>query len=284
MGLAGAVRYALRAQGIRGVAREALDRGRGRGMALASAVREVVEGASCLEIGGPSTARFAGGRLVPVYPYVSRIENVNFAGATLWEKDLRDGGPYAPAGAPVGVQYLREATDLHGLDDDAYDVVISSHTLEHLANPLKALREWRRVCRPGGHLVLIVPHRDGTFDRRRPVTSLEHMQQDEKNDVGESDTTHVEEILRLHDLRRDPGAASEAIFRARLADNLATRGMHQHVFDLRRAVDVVAESEWAPLCAEARRPHDIAVLAVNGPADGPPRNFGSPFPSDRQGG
>jgi predicted SAM-dependent methyltransferase len=37
------------------------------------------------------------------------------------------------------------------------DAVFSSHLLEHLDRPQDALREWWRVVRPGGHLVLYLP-------------------------------------------------------------------------------------------------------------------------------
>lgn len=272
---------ALRALGPLGLAQTVSDRVLHRSMQLVPLVQQMTTGAAALEIGGPSR-RFAAGGLVPVYGHLGSLDNVNFAGATLWEKDLRDGGPYSPAGKLMGKQYIREATDLHGLPDAGYDVVISSHTLEHLANPLKALREWRRVCRPDGLLVMVVPHRDGTFDRRRPITSLDHMRQDEKDDVDESDRTHVEEILRLHDLHRDPGVSSHAEFQQRLSENLATRAMHQHVFDLRTAADAVAEAGWRPLYAEARRPYDVAVVARNTEEPATMQLLGSPFPSDRE--
>ena len=38
--------------------------------------------------------------------------------------------------------------------------VFSSHTLEHIADWQGALREWWRLVKPGGHLVLYLPHRD----------------------------------------------------------------------------------------------------------------------------
>lgn len=39
------------------------------------------------------------------------------------------------------------------------DFVFSSHLLEHIPDPVAALREWWRVLREGGHLILYLPHR-----------------------------------------------------------------------------------------------------------------------------
>ncbi len=44
-----------------------------------------------------------------------------------------------------GIQYVRDATDLHGIPDEKYDFVVASHALEHIANPLRAVSEWTRV-------------------------------------------------------------------------------------------------------------------------------------------
>lgn len=41
--------------------------------------------------------------------------------------------------------------------DESFDVVLACDVLEHLADDLTAVREVRRVLRPGGHLVLTVP-------------------------------------------------------------------------------------------------------------------------------
>jgi SAM-dependent methyltransferase len=42
-------------------------------------------------------------------------------------------------------------------DDTTFDVVIASHSLLFAADQVAALREWRRVTRPGGRLSLSVP-------------------------------------------------------------------------------------------------------------------------------
>jgi SAM-dependent methyltransferase len=52
-------------------------------------------------------------------------------------------------------------SDVHGLrlDDATFDVVHAHQVLQHVADPVKALGEMRRVCRPGG----IVAARDSDY-------------------------------------------------------------------------------------------------------------------------
>lgn len=41
--------------------------------------------------------------------------------------------------------------------DNAFDTVTSTEVLEHVPDPLRALREMQRVLKPGGHLILSTP-------------------------------------------------------------------------------------------------------------------------------
>jgi SAM-dependent methyltransferase len=57
--------------------------------------------------------------------------------------------------------------------DDSHDFVFSSHVIEHIPDPIKALYEWVRVAR--SYVVAVVPHRDRTPDADRPLTTVEEL-------------------------------------------------------------------------------------------------------------
>ena len=191
---------------------------------------------------------------------------------------------------PNGNQIICEATQLRSITDSAYEFVLASHCLEHVANPLRALVEWKRVLRQDGLLLLILPHKDGTFDWRRPTTTLVHMIEDSRNQIGEDDLTHLPEILALHDLERDKAAGSKEEFRQRCAQNYSNRAMHHHVFDTATAVALVDNAAFQVLRVDTSKPYHITILARrcdqtcdNSAFLGPnaPYRRLSPFPSDR---
>jgi len=59
--------------------------------------------------------------------------------------------------------------------DESQDFVVTSHVLEHIPDPIMALEEWYRVTKPGGYVFMIIPHKERTFDRDRPRTTLEEL-------------------------------------------------------------------------------------------------------------
>ena len=53
-----------------------------------------------------------------------------------------------------------DAQFLATVPDDSVDFIHSSHCLEHLVDPFEGLKNWLRVLKPGGHLVVTVPDED----------------------------------------------------------------------------------------------------------------------------
>ncbi|BBX96081.1 class I SAM-dependent methyltransferase [Mycobacterium lacus] len=188
-----------------------------------------VENKYGIEIGGPS-ALFK--TVLPLYQFVGGLDGVNFSADTVWEGRIEAGGKFNYGGDRSGHQFISEATDLSGIPTAQYDFLLSSNCLEHVANPIKALTEWRRVIKGGGALVLVLPNQKSNFDHRRPVTKFDHLLDDFTRDVGEDDLTHLDEILTLHDLSMDPPAGTPEQFRARSLKNYQNRTLHHHVFDV----------------------------------------------------
>ena len=72
---------------------------------------------------------------------------------------------------PATVNIVALGDDLP-FKDNTLDYVLSSHVIEHFFDPVKALREWHRVVKPGGYIFIIAPHKDRTFDKPYAVTPV----------------------------------------------------------------------------------------------------------------
>ncbi|HMG86795.1 MAG TPA: methyltransferase domain-containing protein [Terracidiphilus sp.] len=217
-----------------------------------------VKGKRGIEIGGPSS-QFR--TTLPLYPYVSDLDGVNVFQHTLWEGRILAGRTYNYFCNRKGIQYISDTTDLSALPPASYDFLLSSNCLEHIANPLKALLEWKRVVRIGGAIVLILPNPKSNFDHRRPVTAFEHLLQDLQNSTAEDDLTHLDEIFALHDLSRDPQAGTLDDFRARSIDNYQNRALHHHIFSLELMVRMLTHVGLGVKEA-VESPRDLYALAV----------------------
>ncbi|MFH0791103.1 MAG: class I SAM-dependent methyltransferase [Candidatus Omnitrophota bacterium] len=82
------------------------------------------------------------------------------------------------------VDYIHPCDDMPFFNDNQFDFVINSNVLEHFCNPIKAIKEWRRVTKNRGFLYLIVPDkRLWCPDRNKDSTSLEHLLKDYHDNV-----------------------------------------------------------------------------------------------------
>ena len=245
-----------------------------------------------LEIGGPSRFFHSGGTF-PIYSVARNLDNVNYSRKTFWEGALEEGEHFRfNANKAAGRQFICEASDLSVIPPCKYDFVASCHTLEHCANPIKVLNEWRRVLRDDGWLALVLPHRAGNFDHRRRVTAFEHLLKDYSDGVTENDETHFAEILEKHDLDRDPEQQSKETFEKWIGENAVNRGAHHHVFDPALATRLVDYVGFELMAAAAMMPFHIFIVAQRSDKSGAEKenrrrlilkscSDASPFTSDR---
>jgi SAM-dependent methyltransferase len=233
----------------------------GRYVKSRSQFRARVEGRVGLEIGGPSSV-FRDDGALPLYRYLKALDNCVYSVETIWEGKRAEGLTFSYHTLKEnGFNFIREATDLQGIADHRYDFVLSSHSLEHTANPVKALKEWVRVVKPGGALVILLPDYRKTFDHRRRPTPLSHMLDDYNLGKDESDLTHLDEILEFHDLSRDRVAGSKDAFRERSLRNLENRCLHHHVFDALNSRQLLEATGLRVESLEIARPFHIVILA-----------------------
>ncbi len=222
------------------------------------AYQPYVQGKRGLEIGGPSDIFRRRGAL-PIYDAIGSLDNCDFSSSTVWSKHAAE-FVFSSKKAP-GRSFFAEGSNLVAIPSASYEVVLSSHNLEHLANPVQALKEWLRVLRRDGALVLVLPDYRATFDHRRKPTSVSHMLSDFERGMGEDDLTHLPEILEKHDLTMDPAAGSKDEFHKRSLNNVSNRCLHHHVFDEFNSRELLSAVGFEVLVVECARPFHICILA-----------------------
>ena len=97
-----------------------------------------------IEIGGPSNVFRS---IIPVYFKAKRIDGVNFSSQTIWEGEIQAGNTYQYLPNTFGYQFISDGTELSEIKDETYEFLLSSDCLDHIANPIKALLEWKRILK-----------------------------------------------------------------------------------------------------------------------------------------
>lgn len=176
-----------------------------------------------VEIGGPSS--HVGNIL---YQNAATIDNVIFSKHTIWSNHTDDYNYYPNKKGRV---IINDAVNISSVQNECYDFCFSSHTLEHIANPLKAINEWLRIIKNGGHLIIIVPEKSVCFDHKRNYSKFSTLLSQYEKDVGEDDLSTLPEILMNHDLIMDPPAGDLGSFTKRSLDNFNNRCLHHYVYN-----------------------------------------------------
>ena len=63
-----------------------------------------------------------------------------------------------------------DATFLEEIEDESFDYVYSSHCLEHISDLKTCIKNWWRVLKPGGYLLIQVPERD-LYEKKKLLPS-----------------------------------------------------------------------------------------------------------------
>ena len=212
-----------------------------------------------LEIGGPSKF-FDLKSYFPVYLFAKRIDGVNFSTETVWEGKIEEGQNYHYGDGKTGYQFISEASELENIKNNNYDFLLSCHSLEHVANPLKALKRWNEVLKVHAKIVLVLPDKEYTFDVKRPYTSFEHLLEDYENNITEKDATHFEEVIKLNETAKDPNPQTPGEFARRVENNYAIRSVHHHVFSLDVLEEMLQYCDFKVIYKQKAAPFHLIIV------------------------
>lgn len=188
---------------------------------LNSILQEITKNKTGIEIGGPSeTGTF-------IYQNAMGMDNVIFSKNTVWSNHTDE---YHYYHGKTGKVIINDAINISAVENETYDFCFSSHCLEHIANPLKAVQEWLRIVKKDGYIIIIVPEKSRCFDHNRNISSFSTLLRQYENNVDEHDLSTLPEILQNHDLSMDPPAGTFEQFTKRSLDNYNNRCLHHYVY------------------------------------------------------
>ncbi|KAJ1445789.1 hypothetical protein M885DRAFT_286901 [Pelagophyceae sp. CCMP2097] len=184
-----------------------------------------VAGRHALEIGGP-TLLFVK-RNFEVYPHLASAHNLNLY-------SLADSFQTIKA-SPLNKVFSERFSALADVGRE-YELLMTSHAIEHFANPLRLLSDFAAKLVPHGLILSFVPNHVEFWDKTRPLTTFDHLLADFANDMQEDDLTHIDENLATdHPYKRNPhhpDIAPGLTYANMLWANIEYRTMHHHTFDI----------------------------------------------------
>lgn len=188
---------------------------------LQDILKLIVTDAVGIEVGGPShSGNF-------IYKNAQHMDNVVFNNNTVWHTHGETFNYYEDK---TGKNFINDAVNISLVKDNVYDFSFSSHCLEHIANPLKAIEEQLRIVKSKGFIIIIVPEKSCCFDHKREYSVFSTLLSQYKKNVGEDDLSTLPEILENHDLTMDLPAGDYAQFHKRSLDNFQNRCLHHYVY------------------------------------------------------
>jgi len=189
---------------------------------LVETLIEITKNKLGVEIGGPSDS----GNVI--YENAISMDNVIFKKETFWSSHTEDYNYY---NNKIGRVIINDAVNISFVDNEKYDFVFASHSLEHIANPLKAINEWLRVIKNDGYIIIIVPEKSACFDHKRNYSRFSTLLSQYEKNVGEDDLSTLPEILLNHDFSMDKAAGDLGSFTKRSLDNINNRCLHHYVYN-----------------------------------------------------
>lgn len=78
----------------------------------------------------------------------------------------------------VDPDIIDDAKRLSSIESGTFDYLAAAHVLEHIDDPIEAMKNWLRVVKPGSYLIIAVPDKRFTPDSPRALTPFSHLVRD----------------------------------------------------------------------------------------------------------
>jgi predicted SAM-dependent methyltransferase len=109
-------------------------------------------------------------RLIANKFFANHIEGKKVIDVGVGRLDTFDGADPICDWAEMHDKDICDATTMEAYEDNSFDTVYASHILEHLADPINAIKNWIRICKPNGVVFISLPHRD-LYERKKTLPS-----------------------------------------------------------------------------------------------------------------
>ena len=187
---------------------------------------------NCLEIGGP-TLLFGKDFPYTIYNLFNEIDNINLY-------NLKDSFITIKTSNDNNI-YTDIYTNISDIEKK-YNILISSHVIEHMANPIKILKNLSNLLDNESYILTILPNKSQFWDKIRETTKIEHIINDFITNVGEDDKTHEEENLLVeHPYKisiNHPDKPKNISYEYMVKNNINYRIIHHHCFDLNLCIQL----------------------------------------------
>ena len=128
----------------------------------------------------------------------------------------------------VRPELVTDFTSLADITDNSLDFFVACHVIEHSRNPISSIRLALEKLKVGGQLILVVPEISRTFDRKRALTSLEHLVEDFRNPAVWRDEEHFRDFFgNAEGFYSEADGPFEAYWRSKMAEDYS---IHFHTW------------------------------------------------------
>lgn len=183
------------------------------------------------------------------------------------------------------VDIVEDGERLETIPAESQDFIVANHFLEHCEDPIGTIETHLGKLKPGGVLFYAVPDKRYTFDFRRAVTPIEHMEADHDEGPERSRAEHYDEWARLvtseGSSTEEAGSEEELERKARELE-AASYSIHMHVWTQAEFLELILSTrrqtgDSFEIEAAARAAIEfVVVLRKQGATPAPPATEPSP--------